>query len=686
VRRLAAYLFTIALLIGVAGGPTSSSTSSPAAAAAAVTATLGAAPASGHGPLVCPTDAPNFETRGWWTPAGVSIDDYAGVDAEMCAPTYAISGRVPVLLHVQLRHNFGTINLVRVGLGPDGSVNVFAQSVALRGDANGDGEWFVPAVLDTTLAPHDGWLEYRLTANIADDAFGRRQYQSTGIQIHTINGKSIVADYRKRPYWEGRGWYENVGYENVLMTQDPPSAPVSGLWSVKWQAKVGAGGHPITFHAAYVNANTHAIPMVLPFTYDAGAGAFNGTTVIDTTKLPNGVNKLLLRADATVAAGTNSGLLQILFVVANGPTATPLADADADADASAECGRDASSDTDAVAGAELLRRVTLPFVQAKFYTPGGRDPRRVYAPAYHMAQGGGTVHFLSVFGSVANNNSSTLVIDYDGRVTQMVKAVDADHSLHVDVDADMRDAPDFGIFSAAIAATVLAPAGLGSLDRFDDVLPHLVSIECEGFAYGTPIPKPGQAGYDPRMNPAGGLNDKQIAALVGIVDPWIRATFPNVRGNLGHRDFQDYKPCPGGRFPWASIGGHGLFEESVMGLSLSLPSTAIAGLLTIPAEVLAIRVSDGEHYTVTTAATRPAYVASFAGGGSSGYLVDLRGDVAHFIRASEPVKFAPATLPAAPPDSSAVDAAVKAAVDKALDHVAGAAAAVPTAIAEARVR
>ncbi len=284
--------------------------------------TLGAIPASGHGALVCPTDAPNFESRGWWTQKGRSLDEYAGIDAEMCVPTYAISGRVPVLLHIQLRHNLGTINFIRVGLGPDGSVNVFEQNVSLKGDASGDGEWFIPAVLDTTKAPHDGWLEYRLTANMATDEFGLRQYQSTGVQINTINGKSRVADYRTRPWWEARGWY--AGYENVRLVQDPPQTPVSGLWKVKWIAAEGSGGSPITYHAAYVDANTHAIPMVLPLTYSAGAGSFNGTTTIDTTQLSNGVHKLLLRADAQVSTGTVSGLLQILFTVDNGgPTSTP---------------------------------------------------------------------------------------------------------------------------------------------------------------------------------------------------------------------------------------------------------------------------------------------------------------------------------------------------------------------------
>ncbi len=297
-----------------------------------------AAPVVLAAPLGCPAGSPNFESRGWWTLAGVSIDLYRGVDLEVCAPA-RLSGDVPITLHVQLRHNFATINLLRVQIADDhGQVVAFQQSVHLSSDpVTGDGEWFVPAVLHSTVAAHDGWKELRFTANIATDEFGKRQYQSTGIQAFIANGKPLEAPYRQAPWWEARGWYQDVEYENVRLRQDPPSAPVSGIWSVRWQAVPGSGGRPITFHAAYVNANTHAIPMDLPFTYDAGAGGFDGTTRIDTTKLPNGVNKLLLRADARVAAGTDSGLLQILFNVANGsggatptpvpspvPTATPV--------------------------------------------------------------------------------------------------------------------------------------------------------------------------------------------------------------------------------------------------------------------------------------------------------------------------------------------------------------------------
>jgi hypothetical protein len=61
----------------------------------------------------------------------VSIDEYRGVDMEVCAPA-RLSGDVPITLHVQLRHNFATINFLRVQIAGDyGQVVAFQQDVHL---------------------------------------------------------------------------------------------------------------------------------------------------------------------------------------------------------------------------------------------------------------------------------------------------------------------------------------------------------------------------------------------------------------------------------------------------------------------------------------------------------------------------------------------------------------------------
>ncbi len=305
-----------------ASGPATAPTSAPAGGQVGPPPTGNAAeggsrPASGAGPLVCPPGRVNFESRGWWTPTGVSIDEYRGIDIEVCFPTGGtLSGKVPFLLHVQLRDNPAVITLLRVAIADSGgNSNGYAQSVRLSPGADGYGEWYIPALVDTTVRGHDGWQEFRFTANMSSDPDGKRQYQSTGLQANIQNGHGQQSAYRRNPWWEARGWYAPTGYTNARLFQIPPTAPVSGSWPVRWAC--APSGSPATYHAAYVDADTHAIPMKLPHVYSEGSGGFNGTTNIDTSALSNGLHKLLLRCDAKVSSGTDSGLLQVLFRVAN---------------------------------------------------------------------------------------------------------------------------------------------------------------------------------------------------------------------------------------------------------------------------------------------------------------------------------------------------------------------------------
>lgn len=297
--------------------PTVTTTPTPTGTTPPSNGTIGSIPPSGSGPLVCPAGFVAFESRGWWTPKGESFDQYRGVDSEICWPTNGQlpSGTPHFLLHIQLRRLHAPITSLRIQkAGSYGQDVAFQRSVNLAPDAAGYGEWYIDAPVNTSVNSHPGYNEYRVTANVPDDEDGSRQYQSTGLQGR-IDGST--ATYRTLPWNEARGWYEGHGYTNVRLRQPLSSAPVSGNWTVNWQAARGSGGDPVTYHVAYVDADTHAIPMVLPRVYSEGSGTFSGTTTIDTTQLPNGRHKLLLRADSTASDGTTSGLLQVLFTVAN---------------------------------------------------------------------------------------------------------------------------------------------------------------------------------------------------------------------------------------------------------------------------------------------------------------------------------------------------------------------------------
>lgn len=153
------------------------------------------------------------------------------------------------------------------------------------------------------------------------------------------------------------------------------------------------------------------------------------------------------------------------------------------------------------------------FVAAKYYTVGGMvSPRAVVV---HMAEGGGTVSWLT---HPSNNNSAHFVVEYSGRVVQMVKDTDASHSLHVARSYGPPGVGDYGYFSLNVAAKLLG-SGIGNPNAY------IFAVEVEGFAK-----------YGP--------NPKQIVALRNLVAD-LRGRHPTIKGMLGHRDFQDYKPCPG---------------------------------------------------------------------------------------------------------------------------------------------
>jgi hypothetical protein len=174
--------------------------------------------------------------------------------------------------------------------------------------------------------------------------------------------------------------------------------------------------------------------------------------------------------------------------------------------------------------------MTYPFVAARWFTPGAITGYR--ALIVHMAEGGGTA---SYFTKVDRDVSASHVIEYSGRIVQMVKDGDASHCQHTSFEPYTSAA--YGIYASSIGRAVLGSDGWADVNRY------VFAVEIEGFR-------------------ATGPNDAQKAALVALVAD-LRARFPSIRGLLGHRDVQD-KSCPGALIPWASIGGHGYLEVEVI--------------------------------------------------------------------------------------------------------------------------
>ena len=157
------------------------------------------------------------------------------------------------------------------------------------------------------------------------------------------------------------------------------------------------------------------------------------------------------------------------------------------------------------------------------------EPRAIL---WHMAEGYGTVGY---FTRVERDVSSHYVIERTGRIVQMVRHIDASHSAHWQFDAGGADASSCGgLYDPDVAVSVLG-------DGWRDLNRYSIAVEVEGYR-------------------AEGPNAAERAAIIELAYV-LRIQLSTLRGNLGHRDVQDYKACPGCKFPWPTIAGHGRFRS-----------------------------------------------------------------------------------------------------------------------------
>lgn len=172
--------------------------------------------------------------------------------------------------------------------------------------------------------------------------------------------------------------------------------------------------------------------------------------------------------------------------------------------------------------------VVYPFVSA-YHVYGARKAPAL-ALAIHMAEGGGTVGYLSR--DAARGVSVHFVIERTGRTVQMLDLAAASGSVDPTKVRTTNDAD--GFYGVSHARQVLG-------DWARDPNSAVISVEIEGYA-------------------SIGPNAIQHDALADWAAD-MRQKVPTLRGALGHRDFASYKACPGRRIDWTRIGGHGLWAE-----------------------------------------------------------------------------------------------------------------------------
>ena len=281
-----------------------------------------------------------LESQGWWSagrtsPGGASTHIHVG----LCFPQGVAwnpdaDGKVRLDFRIMLHNAFNyRVARFRGGIACCDAISgggaqfddTSAETKALIASAMPNGSVYVTKVLDVHGAGSDGRKEARFTVDLRNGRNGRRLFQSAGWQSYVDNpDTTVVADYRSRDIVTARGWYEGFGYTNstygdFYCAASPPT--VSGLWRPKVKMAPGSGGARVTSHRAHIDPDFHAGSA--GWVVKRGLGSFEGRLSIDTTRLGNGLHKLVLVANARqirrdrIANGTSSGVQVIPFVVSN---------------------------------------------------------------------------------------------------------------------------------------------------------------------------------------------------------------------------------------------------------------------------------------------------------------------------------------------------------------------------------
>jgi hypothetical protein len=262
------------------------------------------------------------ESQAWWTPAPGTTggNDFGHVHVAACIPERdVLTANTTIPVTVTLHHNPGKLaDLSLVFKTANSEQTVYKAAPGIRTcPVDQTCATTVDVPIDIMKFDRAGLQEIRLRVYV-DQPDGKRMHTSMNFQTYIENGKTR-SNVSRQPYLRSKGWYTDYGYcEPDVLSVPLHDKPVSGLWNVKVQ-QVDHGSTDVdpTWHTVRIDANSH---LGLPGTILAdGPGPLPATTfAIDTTKLSNGVHRLVQRVDCTKGNQTNSGVSVIQFVVQNG--------------------------------------------------------------------------------------------------------------------------------------------------------------------------------------------------------------------------------------------------------------------------------------------------------------------------------------------------------------------------------
>ena len=268
-----------------------------------------------------------LETQDWWLDPGDAVEGQSRhIHLATCFPLdQTLRGVVPFDIHIQLHMNPGVLSQVDLQVfGDNLSVTQIAAVPNFTCPTAQCDLWY-HLNYDTTKVPADGYLEFRFHAKVTGPD-GKIGYTSSGWLAYIANGGGRpIQSYRVAPWIEARGWYTGVEYENARFTSPIPSGPLSGLWTFGVKLAAGSGGTPVNHILISLDPHFHNVPVDRGNVIFEQYGPYTGNITIDTRTLSNGVHRLFMRTDSTIATGTASGVLAMNFVVNNGTGATVIA-------------------------------------------------------------------------------------------------------------------------------------------------------------------------------------------------------------------------------------------------------------------------------------------------------------------------------------------------------------------------